>query len=233
MKFKKTINSRPYNWLLHHIYVESLEKNVKYISGMVVDIGCGLKPYKNIVAGNCQAYFGIEHSKSMHSLSEVDVIGSALHLPFKDMSADTVLSFQVMEHIPEPELFLREVFRILKYDRYCILTTPFMWGEHEIPYDFYRYTQYGLEYLSKKAGFQVVSITADTGFWTTTIIRLNYFLMGYVGSVLKYLIYPFVWSNQYIAYLMDKIFNKEKTDTANYTIVLKKNETDLKKKNKF
>ncbi len=222
MKFKRTINTLPHNWLLHHELVESLEKNIRFISGTVIDIGCGLKPYKNIISSRCKNYFGIEHPKSMHSIQEVDIISTATRLPIKDNAVDTVVSFQVMEHIAEPEIFLKEINRILKSDGFCLLTTPFMWGEHEAPYDYYRYTRYGLEYLAKKTGFNVISINADTGYWTTAIIRLNYFLMQYAGNILKYFIIPFVWGNQYCAYVLDRFFDKDSTDTANFTTVLQK-----------
>ena len=97
-----------------------------------------------------------------------------------------------------------------------------MWGEHEAPYDFYRYTRYGLEYLSKKVGFKILNINPDTGFWVTTIIRTNYFLTRFSGRILKYFILPVVWIDQFFAQILDKWLDKDRTETANFTTLLKK-----------
>jgi SAM-dependent methyltransferase len=219
---RKTINTQPHNWLIHHIYVQSLKKFSNIITGNVLDIGCGQKPYKNIIEQHASNYFGLEYKKTLHGFKSVDVVGNAMVLPFKNSSADFIVSFQVMEHVPEPEFFLKELLRVLKFGGHLLLMTPFMWGEHEVPYDYYRYTRYGLEFLAKKTGFEVMSITSDTGFWATTIIRFNYFLMTYAKGPLRYIGIPIVWLDQFIALFLDKIFSSYNTETANYTTLLKK-----------
>jgi SAM-dependent methyltransferase len=222
MKIEKNINSLPHNWLIHHIYIKSLKKNLGYLSGKLVDIGCGKKPFNDLIFSNCISYIGLEYQKTQHGLSEVDVIGDALGLPFYSSSVDTVISFQVMEHVLEPDIFLKEIHRILRPGGYCLLMTPFMWGEHEIPYDYFRYTRYGIKHLAHKAGLKVISIKADNGYLTTATIRFNYFLMKYASGILKYLIIPFVYCDQYVAYLIEKSINDPGTDTANFTTVLQK-----------
>jgi hypothetical protein len=37
-----------------------------------------------------------------------------------------------------------------------LLSVPFVWDEHEQPYDFARYSSFGIEYLLKKHGFKVI-----------------------------------------------------------------------------
>jgi SAM-dependent methyltransferase len=222
MKIEKNINSLPHNWLIHHIYIKSLKKNLGYISGNVVDIGCGKKPFSKIITSKCRSYIGMEHQKTQHGFSEVDVIGNALSLPFSNSSVDTAISFQVMEHVPEPDIFLKEIHRILRPDGYCLLMTPFMWGEHEIPYDYFRYTRYGIRHLANKAGFKVISIHADNGYLTTATLRFNYFLMRYAKGILKYFIIPLVYYDQYVAYLIEKFINDPGADTANFTTILQK-----------
>lgn len=222
MRIEKTINTRPHNWLIHHIYVKSLKKFSKLITGNVIDIGCGQKPYKDIIENHASRYFGLEYEKTLHGFKNVDVVGNAMVLPFKDLSADFIVSLQVMEHVPEPGQYLEGILRVLKPGGHLLLMTPFMWGEHEAPYDFYRYTRFGLEYLAKKAGFEIISITSDTGFWTTSIIRFNYFIMTYAKGPLRYLFIPFVWFDQLIALFLDKLFSRYNTETTNYTTLLKK-----------
>ncbi len=219
---RKTINTRPHNWLIHHIYVKSLEKFSNLITGIVIDVGCGQKPFRNIIEKHALKYIGMEYEKTLHGFRCVDLVGNAMILPFKNSSADFIVSFQVMEHIPEPEKFLIELLRVLKPESHLLIMTPFIWGEHEVPHDYYRFTRYGLKYLAKKTGFEVVSITSETGFWTTTIIRFNYFLMNYATGPFRYLAIPIVWFDQFIALLLDKLFSSYNTESINYTTLLKK-----------
>lgn len=51
-------------------------------------------------------------------------IASGTSLPFENNSFDCVISFQVIEHIHDSVLFLREVFRVLKPGGEVYLTTP-------------------------------------------------------------------------------------------------------------
>ena len=221
-KIQKNINSLPHNWLIHHIYINSLKNNLEYIKGKVIDVGCGKKPFSDIITQKCYKYIGLEYKKTLHGFSKVDVIGNALNLPFQNSIADTVVSFQTMEHVYKPEIFLEEIYRILKPNGYCLLMTPFIWGEHEVPYDYFRYTKFGLKYLAENAGFKVVHIIADTNHFTTSIIRFNYFLMNYFRGILKLFLIPFFWCTQYLALLGEKIIKNLGNETANYTTVLQK-----------
>jgi SAM-dependent methyltransferase len=222
MFYKRNLNTRSYNWLIHHYLIESVKYNTDFINGLVIDIGCGLKPYKNIIESKSAKYFGLESKSTLHGLTQSDVIGDALSLPFKDNISDTIISYQVMEHVPEPEKFMKEIYRILKPECYCILSTPFMWGEHEVPIDYYRYTRYGIKYLANKSGFEVININAETKFWGTIILRFNYYLMHRARKPLYYFFLPLVWLDQFIAHFLDKLRPDYSSDTAVFTTVLKK-----------
>jgi SAM-dependent methyltransferase len=69
---------------------------------------------------------------------------------------DTVLLSDVLEHVPEPVSLLLEVARILSPGGRLILNVPFMYWLHEVPNDYFRYTEYGLTALAKRAGFEVL-----------------------------------------------------------------------------
>ncbi|MGE5500015.1 MAG: class I SAM-dependent methyltransferase [Syntrophothermus sp.] len=151
-----------------------------------------------------------------------------MELPFKSRAFDSAVSFQVMEHLPEPLEFLKENFRVLKPGGYLLITTPFMWGEHEAPYDFYRYTRYGLKYLAEKAGYEVVSIIPDTKFWATHVLRLNYYLLRFARGPLKpllmLLLYPVFYIGQWAAWLLDRIPHNYTIETSTFTTMLRKPE---------
>ena len=219
---KRTTNSEPLNWLIHHIQVVSIEKQKPFIQGKLLDIGCGQKPYREIIGSSCIEYIGLENINSLHNLSHVDVIGDALKLPFHDKSFNTVVSFQVMEHIPEPQQFLDEVYRVLVPGGHAILTTPFLWGEHEIPYDFFRYTRYGLKYLVTKSGFEIVTIEPQSKFWSMIVLRFNYYLARFFKGPLRFIPYPIYLIDQIVAYLLDLMPHNYTIDTVGFTTVIKK-----------
>ncbi len=126
-------------------------------SGTVIDVGCGSAPYRALFAH--ATYIGVEvPAASQHgsAKSGADVLYDGRALPFADASANFVLCNQVLEHVFEPAPFLRELHRILRPNGRVLMTVPFVWDEHEQPYDFARYSSFGLAYLARKAGFEVV-----------------------------------------------------------------------------
>lgn len=226
MYFNKNILSQAHNWLLYHYYLKNILKCLPYLKGKILDVGCGRKPYEYLFKENAGLYLGVEYMKTIHGFEKVDVAADSLALPFVKDSFDSVVTFQVMEHVPEPKLFLIEACRVLKPGGYMLVTTPFMWGEHEEPYDFFRYTRYGLRYLAEKAGFEVVSITPDTKFWSMAALRLNYYLLrfarGPLKGLIKLLLYPVFFFSQILAFLLDKVPHNYTCDTTSFTTLLRK-----------
>jgi len=68
----------------------------------------------------------IQLATELHStaLRGADVVAPNGPLPYADASFDTVVSMDVVEHIPEPLPWLREVLRVLKPAGHLFLTTP-------------------------------------------------------------------------------------------------------------
>lgn len=91
--------------------------------------------------------------------------GSAYEIPAEDDAFDSALCTAVLEHLEEPESAIRECHRVLKPGACAVYTVPFIWHLHEEPRDFFRYSRYGLEYLFKKVGFEIVELEALSGFW--------------------------------------------------------------------
>lgn len=215
------INCLTHNWLAHRINKNCATFILKYLKGTVLDIGCGEKPYEHIFQQNISDYVGLEHPNTLHKNKKIDVFGDACTLPIKNSTIDCVVSFQVMEHVAEPNQMIAEIHRILKKDGVVAITAPFMWGIHEAPYDYYRYTRYGLEYLFKKHGFEIMELKANTGYWSTAGLRFNYYLARYGKSSIYYLLSPIFFFVQVISLILDKV-DKVDTDTASYTLIAKK-----------
>jgi SAM-dependent methyltransferase len=150
-------------FLRHH-----LRSNANYARGWLLDIGCGSKPYRDLF--QVERYTGIDFP--LTDQGAIDVYASGLSLPFASAVFDTVLSTEVLEHVPEPSQLMSEAYRVLRPGGYLLLTTPQTWGLHHVPHDFYRFTPFGLRYLAEKSGFNVIRVDPTTGFWVTFSQRL-------------------------------------------------------------
>ncbi|MEI7595025.1 MAG: class I SAM-dependent methyltransferase [Bacteroidota bacterium] len=126
------------------------------ITGKTLDVGCGQKPYMHLF--NSSEYIGmdIETSGHDHENSKVDVFYDGVNFPFDNETFDSVVTNQVLEHVFNPEIFLKEINRVLTPNGKLLLTVPFAWDEHEQPYDYARYSSFGLEYLLQNNGFEII-----------------------------------------------------------------------------
>lgn len=132
-----------------------------------------------------------------------------------------------MEHLCEPQSFLNEAYRILKPNGSIILQVPFMWKVHEAPYDYFRFTKFGLKHLFQRAGFRDIQVIEQSGFWITWVLKLNYFTAGRVRgpwlirkplAVLARLLWIV---DQPIAKLLDR-FSDSSEETCGYFVLAKK-----------
>jgi SAM-dependent methyltransferase len=142
----------------------ALERSLGSCKGRVLDIGCGLQPYRPMLDASTTEYVGVDRK---HELSNPTVVGSAEALPFEDESFDVVLSTQVLEHLPDPRRALGEAVRVLKKGGRLILTVPGVWPTHEAPYDFWRFTRHGLIRLLDDHGIAFGELQALGGLWAT------------------------------------------------------------------
>lgn len=200
------------NLLVNTIHDRSLRRLAeRYLRGRMIDIGCGTKPYRALLAPFVTEHVGLDHRESVHGSAGVDLFGTAYEIPAPDASFDCAICTAVLEHLEEPELALRECHRILKHGGTAIYSIPFVWHLHEEPRDFYRFSKYGIRYLFQKAGFDVSELTALSGFWVT------------FGQLLVYNLYrmnrgPLRWFRiidviglgiQVIAYALDRMDRTE------------------------
>jgi len=132
-------------------------------------------------------HVGVDHEGTTHSKSEINLIGTAYAIPAENETFDSAICTAVLEHLEEPEAAIRECFRILRPQGTAIYSVPFIWHLHEAPRDFYRYSYFGLEYLFKKAGFEIIEIKPLSGF-LVTFLQLHLYLIDskFNRGVLRY-----------------------------------------------
>ena len=117
--------------------------------GKMLDVGCGVQQYRRFVG--CREYCGIEWSLAKRP----PVVADVTRIPFRDRAFDSALCTEVLEHLPDPGRCLNEIHRVVKPGGAVLFTVPMTMYTHSEPYDFYRYTQYGLRYLLEKHGFKI------------------------------------------------------------------------------
>ena len=218
------IQYHTHNWLIRKITNGVVIQNAALYKGVLYDLGCGTKPYHDFIAPRCAAYIGVDWGNTLHTQTMDVVADLNLPLPIADAVADTVVCFQTLEHLCEPQQLLNEAFRIMKPNSQILLTVPFFWSLHEEPHDYFRYTKYGLTYMFQKAGFREIVVTPDTGFWTTHALRINYQTLRYatrLGGWVRWVLAPFWWLNQTIAPFLDKIDTNTR-DTSTYSVTARK-----------
>ena len=177
---KTHANRRAHNWAIYDSTDRMLYANRARFHGVLYDLGCGESPYKKWLLEYVDRYVGVDWSESLH-LIQADVVANLNDpLPIEAQVADSVLSLSVLEHLREPHMMLSEAWRILKPGGDLILQVPWQWKIHEAPHDYYRYTPFGLRHLLSQAGFTEIEISPQAGFFTTIILKLNYFSLGLV-----------------------------------------------------
>lgn len=127
-----------------------------HVYGRILDVGCGSKPYQSIFKSATE-YIGLEIDTPDNRVAKrADFFYDGQTFPFADGVFDCVICNQVLEHVFNPEAFLREIHRTLKPGGNVLLTVPFVWDEHEQPWDYARYTSFGLRSLIVKNDFEII-----------------------------------------------------------------------------
>jgi SAM-dependent methyltransferase len=153
------------------------------IGGDILDLGCGSKPYESLFT-NASSYLGIdtEVSGHDHSRSKADLYYDGKTIPFPDNRFDAVVSFEVFEHVFHIDELLCEVKRVLKPGGHVLMTVPFAWDEHEIPYDFARYTSFGIRHVLERNKIEVVEVKKTTTYFLAICQMFIAYISQYIFS---------------------------------------------------
>lgn len=155
------IGSRVFADSLADLYLSAIRK---YARGDLADIGCGTVPLFGFYQDKVDTVTCIDWVNSLHNISHID-IEADLNKPFPLDSElfDTVICSDVVEHIWDSRLIWSELFRVLRPGGSLILGTPFIYWHHEEPFDYFRWTRYGLIRACDESGFRIVEMDACGG----------------------------------------------------------------------
>lgn len=169
---------------------KGIRNNSKYINGKLLDFGCGNKPYESLF--NVTEYVGLDIGESgFPEEKSAEIFYDGITIPFPDNTFDSVLASEVFEHVFNLDEVLLELNRVLRKGGNILVTVPFVWFEHEIPYDFARYSSFGLQHVLKKAGFEIVTVEKTTNYLESVIQLFIAYLFN--------MVFP---KNIYIQYLL-------------------------------
>lgn len=188
-----------------------ISKYSGFLKGSILDFGCGRKPYTSLFS-NCNSYTGLDIKLNEDSEKNVfaDIYYDGITFPIPSSSFDNVFSSDTFELISNPDVILGEIHRVLKDDGYFLLTVPFVWEEHWLPFDYSRYSSSGIKTLLEKNNFSVLSVDKSTSYFITTLQTFIFFIYQKVFPKNKYLklIFTtlFLSPLNLIGLLTDKVF---------------------------
>lgn len=136
----------------------------RHARGRLADLGCGNVPLYGAYGALVSSVTCVDWAQSHHARRHVDVeadLGATL--PFADASFDTIVLSDVLEHVAEPEHLWREMARLLAPGGHAFVNVPFLYGIHEAPHDYYRYTEFALRRFAERAGLAVRVLVAVGG----------------------------------------------------------------------
>jgi SAM-dependent methyltransferase len=185
------------NYISRILLCEAIKKHSPEMEGKMLDFGCGKKPYEHLF--NVKEYLGIDIEVrdidlKLSSEKKIDIVFDGNKIPCDDNTFDSVYTSEVFEHVFNLDQVLTEINRVLKPGGKMLITIPFAWPEHEQPYDYARYTSFGITHLLKQHKFKILK-TEKTGDSFQSIMQLwNWYLYSVVfpkSNSLKILLTPF------------------------------------------
>ena len=157
----------------------------KHCRGRVADLGCGKAPLYALYKEYAAEITLVDWANTAHKNNNLDMECNLNDpLPFQDNAFDTIILSDVLEHIHSPSLLWNEMYRILTPGGKVLLNTPFYYWLHEIPHDYYRYTEFGLSYLAQQAKFKICELQVIGGFYEigTDLLAKKLIRMKIVGK---------------------------------------------------
>jgi SAM-dependent methyltransferase len=137
----------------------------------VLDAGAGIAPYRHYFNHTC--YDSADFCQVHKDYGKITYICDLSSIPVPADCYDVILLTQVIEHLPDPNGVFCELYRILKPGGRMWFSGPLFYPEHEQPYDFHRFTQFGFKRLFTTTGFQLEKLEWLEGYAGTVSFQLR------------------------------------------------------------
>ncbi|MDX3877389.1 class I SAM-dependent methyltransferase [Achromobacter denitrificans] len=141
--------------------VDFLRPKLSVLKGNVLDVGAGNAPWKSYLPAGVQ-YIGLDVDKAgeFNMRPDADIVYyPGGRFPFDDETFTNALCIEVLEHVPDTETLLAEIYRCLQPGGQMLMTVPWSARRHHIPHDYFRFTPEALAMLLCKQGLEDIQIS--------------------------------------------------------------------------
>jgi SAM-dependent methyltransferase len=167
-------------------------------AGLVLDAGSGRGAWRPTILQGAAGYESID----------IAARGRATPTWTGDISAmpqvptaryDTVVCHQVLEHVRHPGRALAEFHRVLKSGGTLVVSVPHISRRHELPRDYFRFTQEGMIALLQDAGYVDVDARPFGGLFAFLHHQISFVFPGLItgipllGTIAVLINAPFSW----------------------------------------
>ncbi len=157
-KILNKLNKTPLHpqWLLFRDEKQRFKDIAAIATGNVLDIGCSEQKLQNYLPSSCN-YIGLDYPDTADALykTKPSIYGDAQQLPFANNTFDTISFLEVLEHLPNPQVAVKECYRVLKPKGILIFSMLFLYPIHDAAFDFQRLTVYGIRQLFTSNKFHI------------------------------------------------------------------------------
>jgi SAM-dependent methyltransferase len=184
----------------------------------ILDVGCGTKTYSGIFSNHQYIGIDVEQSGRDESGKKPDAYFDGRTIPYPDNHFDLIVCTEVLEHATDATYLVKEMHRCIRPGGHVFITVPFMWGEHEMPYDFRRYTSEGITKALNTSGFTnievqktVLGVNALTSLIKSEMVNFEYVRFGGRSTLFRRILkkgFLVLWYGY--AALLKKFYNFER-----------------------
>lgn len=135
-----------------------LRRELPFMLGKILDVGCGDSPYRHLLVPNKTQYVGMDIVSAVNfDYNDDNIVHfNGEDIPFKDETFDAFICTEVLEHVDNFTRLVSEMYRVLKHEGRGVITVPWSARYHYIPFDYYRFTPSSLSGIF--AAFREVEI---------------------------------------------------------------------------
>ena len=153
----ETFANRMFSGTTYSLWRAAEDPTLRVSHGLTLDAGSGRGGWRAIITRN-----GVRECVDIAPRSGETVTWTAdlQNMPQVPRDRyDGIVCHQVLEHVPRPLDALCEMHRVLKPSGLAVISVPHLSRQHELPFDYARFTPGGLRYLAHSAGFEIVELS--------------------------------------------------------------------------
>ena len=205
-----------------------ISDNIKQLKegSYILDAGAGEARLRNqckhlnYVAQDIAEYDGKGDGEGIQTksrdYSKLDIISNIYDIPLEKNSFDAILCIEVLEHVTDPVIALKELYRILKPGGVILITAPFNSLTHYSPYHFSTgFTKYFYLHHLNDIGFNNIEITPNGNYFEYTaqeLRRIKSVAKEYSNKKINII-------NRVVILLLLNLLNKlSRNDTSSYNL---------------